>query len=374
MVGTPTDRIRALWARLSDEDRRVLLKELAGDPDGAAAKRRGERDGLWKRGDIWWIRYTVHGERRSESARTRSKDVARALLEQRRLDIERGMLGLPKVARRTLAEFEPRYLEWARVHKRSVGRDEWCLRQLRPVFGHLRLADIDRNQIEAWQQRRLAEGVTGATINRSVALLRKVLAYAVEVGDLSANPLKGIRMLPESPARQPSLDAGTEAALLEAAAPWCRPAIRLALATGCRQGELVALRWRHVDFDSSAVVVESSKSGDSRRVPLRRDVLQELRDRKGAPDDPVLPNEANNVPIAATNLSHAFKAAARRIGRPDLRFHDLRHVAGTRLLSSGANLQEIAAILGHKTLSMARRYSHPTWTRLQGLVEGTGRG
>ncbi len=370
MADTPLDRIRSLWARLPEEDRRTLLKELASDPDGQAARRRIARDGLWKRGDIWWIRYTLNGVRYSESAKTRSKDVARALLEQRKLDAERGMLNLPKVARQTLSDFEPKYLEWARRHKSSVRRDEWCLRQLLPLFGHFRLADITRTRIEAYQRDRLKEGIKGSTINRAVALLRKVLAYAVECGELSVNPLKGVRMLPESPARQPSLDAKDESSLLQKAAPWLRPVLRLALATGCRQGELIALRWRHVDFDSSALIIESSKSGESRRVPLRTDILAELASRRGTADGFVLLNEKGKGPISATQTSHAFKSAAKAIGRPELRFHDLRHVAGTRLLSQGANLQEIAAILGHKTLSMARRYSHPTWTRLQGLMEG----
>ena len=77
---------------------------------------------------------------------------------------------------------------------------------------------------------------------------------------------------------------------------------------------------------------------------------------------------ANGCVPSAPGVNHAMQRAVKKIGSEDLRFHDLRHIAGTRLLASGASLPEVASFLGHKTLSIARRYAHVTQNRLRDLV------
>jgi integrase len=148
--------------------------------------------------------------------------------------------------------------------------------------------------------------------------------------------------------------------------------VRAAILTGCRQGELLALLWRNIEFDHPAfeaceIVIEDSKSGEPRRVPLHPNLARELYDLRQHPEAPVFTMPAGTVPHPSW-VSHKFKRAAISIGRGDLRFHDLRHLAGTRFQATGANLNEIAALLGHKTLHMARRYSHMTKSRMHDLV------
>jgi len=69
-------------------------------------------------------------------------------------------------------------------------------------------------------------------------------------------------------------------------------------------------------------------------------------------------------------LSHRFKHHARRVELGRLRLHDLRHIAASRFLAAGASLPEVAAVLGHRTLVIARRYAHPQWDRLRALAQG----
>jgi integrase len=299
----------------------------------------------------------------------RSKQAAQQLLAQLRADAERGKVGLARKSTATLKAWTPKYLDWAGRHKRSADRDARSLKMLVARLGNLRLSDIGRVHVEAYQRDRAGEGVTGATCNREVACLRKLLSHAVEAGQLESNPLVGVKglMMPEAAPRQPVLSLGQEKALLAAAPAWARPILRAAVMTGCRAGELLALRWRHVDFDGREVVVEDSKSGDSRRVPLHPEAMNMLRPFRGLPEAPVF-MMPDGSPVLITSLSRAFKNAAREIGRGDLRLHDLRHVCGTRLLAQSANLPEVAALLGHKTLAMARRYAHVTRTRLHDLV------
>jgi len=356
----------------------------------------GHRDNVYQRGERWYVRFMHEGQEVRRSA-GRSKAAAQLLLAQLRDKAERGTLGRAKRSTDTLESATADYLDWAKAHKRSWKRDELSLRILAPKLGHFKLGDLDKSRIEAYQRDRLREGVTPATCNREIACLRKLLNHAVEVGDLEANPLRGVKMLPEAEARVPVLSVDDERKLLDTAArisPWLAPFLRVALATGARAGELTALLWRHVDFDEGEIVIEQSKGGTPRRVPVSRAVLAELkesrRQRERAGDEadaetgvtvsdlerrrkileaPVF-TSATGGPVSVWNVSQAFKRLARKIGKGELRLHDLRHVAATKFLGQGrASLPEVATLLGQKTLIMARRYAHATKARLRSIVE-----
>ena len=309
---------------------------------------------IWSEGKDTW------------TAAGKSLRVAKEVLRDLESDAERGHLGLPKKPKAiTLAAFQEDYLAWAEDHKESWKRDELSLKHLMPVFGGLNLHQITKARVEAYMRDRKDE-VTGPTVNREVACLRKILSFAVEQGHLEVNPLRGIKMFAESPARQPVLTPEDERRLLKASPEWLRWVIRLAIATGCRRGELLALRWRHVDIANAALIIEDSKSGDSRRVPIHQDLMQELKARRGTPDGFVIVQD-DGTPPHKDWVAHKFANVVKKL-KLGIRYHDLRHVAGTRLLTTGASLPEVATFLGHRTLTMARRYAHTDWNRLQGLV------
>ena len=176
-----------------------------------------------------------------------------------------------------------------------------------------------------------------------------------------------VQMLPEAPGRIPVLEPADEGKLLEHGPAWFRLMVRLAAVTGCRQGELLALRWRHVDIGQAQMTVENSKDGESRRVPLHPAILPVLDAARGDPDA-FLFLTRKKTPPSRSSVTDEFKKACTKIGRPELRFHDLRHVAGSRLLATGASLPEVASMLGHKTLVMSQRYSHVSPVRLAGLI------
>lgn len=375
----------------------------------AAKQQDGEtRGGIMLRNGRWYARIKVRGQQRWKSAPTR-KD-AEILLGRMREDASRDRMGFGKVQRTTLKEYAPRFLAWAKLHKRSWKRDEMYLVPLVDALGHYRLSELTRARIEDYMaQRRTVESVSSirareaferarkagkvdrtakppeprplapATVNREGALIRRLLNLAVEQDELETNPAKGIRLFREAPGRVPALEAADEAALFAALPAWMRPILRFALLTGMREGEILSLRWRNVDFDAGMLTVEDSKSGEARRVPLHPALANELRARRGAPDDFVaaMPCKARldketGKPLPPVrdphSVSQAFRRAARAIGRPDLCFHSARHLHATRLLAAGASLPEVASQLGHKTLAVARRYAHVSPVRLAALV------
>ena len=326
----------------------------------------GSRDNIYKRGDSWYVRFSIDGQEYRRSA-GRSRDAAQVLLAKLRKDAERGRVGLPKRCQRTLDDFESDYMKWAKAHKRSWPRDQRSLDMLTDTLGHFRLGDLSITRVEGYMRSRRRK-VSAATVNREVACLRKLLNLAVERGELDENPIKGIKLFQEAPGRQPTLTTEDERKLLAACKlPYLKLSVQLALLTGCRLGELLALNWKHVDFENAILVVEDSKSGDSRRVPLHPAAAALLEPDRGTPAGFVIKMADGEQPLPHS-VTVAFRRAVKRAGLTDLRFHDLRHIAGSRLLAAGASLPEVASMLGHKTLVMARRYAHTDWNRLSSLV------
>ena len=121
-----------------------------------------------------------------------------------------------------------------------------------------------------------------------------------------------------------------------------------------RRGELLDLRWKHIDFEQRVAHLPLTKNGESRDVPLSRRataLLSELSDHIDKHEDRVFPMSGNAVRLA-------FERLRNRAGMPDLHFHDLRHEAISRLFEKGLNTVEVSAISGHKELRMLARYTH----------------
>lgn len=330
---------------------------------------------VFKRDDKWYARVTVQGKQLWRTAAT--KTAAQALLPALREEADRMKGATPRRAKTTtLAEWAPIYLEWAEANKKSADHDASKMVAWVAFMGGARLKHINRDRVHEFVAAKQKEGrLTPATINRYVACLRKAMSLAVERGELEVNPLLGFRHLKESPARQPVLSREDETLLLKGATPWMAWFIRLALSTGARQMEIANLTWGDVDFANRVIIIRDSKSGESRRIPLPTALATEMQSRMQAA--PAKSRAAASVAPGAdgkvspqNTIASAWKRARAAAHRPDLRFHDLRHVAASRLLAQGASLPEVAAWLGHKTLVMSRRYAHVSWDRLSAMVNG----
>jgi len=247
---------------------------------------------------------------------------------------------------------------------------EWWSSRL----GGVRLIDLRRSMV-ADSLRALEHGASPsgrplapATCNRYLATLRHAFSYAMkELEWIPTNPLS--RMLRTEPrGRVRFLSDDERSRLLEA----CKkstlrnlyPLVLLAISTGARQTELLSLRWSDIDLDRQVAVLQHTKNGDRRALPLQGEalrVLQELRDRAGTDTDADHVFFGRKGPTLPQPFpTNAWKRALEKAEIEDLRFHDLRHTAASYLAMSGATLAEIAEILGHKTLAMVKRYAHLT--------------
>lgn len=162
--------------------------------------------------------------------------------------------------------------------------------------------------------------------------------------------------------RRPDQDGKTEEIrLLEAADAewkWLGPIIRIALATAMRLGEVVALEWKNVDLERKVARLLDTKNGERRDVPLSSAAIAVLEGLI-EPQQGVRRLPAGKVfPTSAQAIDDHWRKAVTVAKSADLRFHDLRHEATSRLFEMGLNPVEVATITGHKTLQMHKRYTH----------------
>ncbi len=224
------------------------------------------------------------------------------------------------------------------------------------------VASIRGVDIARYRDERLKK-VTPATVKRDLVVLSHLFEIArKEWGMHVQNPVRDIKLPPDARARDRRLqiDKGGEDseerrllnACLEARNPYLLPIVRLALETAMRQGELVGLRWEHVDLTRRIAHLPDTKNGEARTVPLSSTAVDVLRALPRSIHGEVFPG------LTTEAVKRAFARARRRAGLEDLHFHDLRHEATTRLFERGLNIMEVATITGHKDLRMLRRYTH----------------
>lgn len=130
--------------------------------------------------------------------------------------------------------------------------------------------------------------------------------------------------------------------------------IEIAIETAMRRGELATLEWPQIDLRKRIAHLDMTKNGDRRDVPLSSHAVAILKGLKPSGNNP----KGSVFGLRPDSISQAFDRVCGRAGIDDLRLHDLRHEATSRLFERGLNPMEVAAITGHKTLQMLKRYTH----------------
>lgn len=213
-----------------------------------------------------------------------------------------------------------------------------------------------------------------STVNRHHQALASVLTWAIKRRIAPkgwVNPCRAVEKRSEAgSARTRYLSDAERERLLGAckASAWPKlyMLVLLALSTGARKGELMGLRWADVDLAARLAHVARSKNGDAKALPLVQSVVDELQRLRGAGDALVF--GSLKAPGAQFNFTNAWQAALKAAHIRGFRFHDLRHSCASFLAKSGCTLLEIADLLGHRQISMTRRYSHLAASHRSSLV------
>jgi integrase len=193
---------------------------------------------------------------------------------------------------------------------------------------------------------------------------------------LEHNPARRVRKEREAPGRVRFLSDDERKRLLDACkasrSPNLYPLVILTLSTGMRRGEVWRLTWQQVDLANGVIILLETKNKQPRRVPVRGLALELLRQHarvRRIDTNLVFPGHGTAKTGNPFNLHCFWKRAVKEAGLENFRFHDLRHTTASWLAMDGASLLEIAEVLGHKTLQMAKRYSHLAESHVAGVVE-----
>jgi integrase len=224
-------------------------------------------------------------------------------------------------------------------------------------FGVLQLAAITPQLVETYIANRKMDGVGNRTINIELTCFKCHLRMAERWDWLARNPFRFVRLLNEGPFRARYCSREELGCLLQSSPPWLQEVVRFAVSTGMRRGEIASLRWEQVKLAEGLVVLEETKTGQTRGVPLNETAQHILRYRPKRIGCPyVFWNPETGKPWA--DITHVFGKACRRAGIVGLRFHDLRHTCASYMVQAGVELQVVKEILGHKDLRMTLRYAH----------------
>lgn len=341
-----------------------------------------------RRGAVWFAKYRLPDGRQVQkrigpawSERGRppagcfTKRTAEAWL---RSVLDEARRGPPEGVVRPDVSFSDAATEWLRFIEQDRERKPSTIKDYRsaldchllPAFGSMQLEEVTPPAIEAW--RRTLTGLSSRTRNKLLVLLHGIFKRAQSVYGVPMNPVARIEKHSERASGDIQVFSPEEVwALVRAAASEQDAAIYLTAAfTGLRLGELLALRWRDVDFAGSTIRVRASyasghlttpKSGKVRAVPLAPDVAQALaqlgqrRHWVGA-DDLVFAGEVGFY-LDGSALSRRYKAALKRAGLRPLRFHDLRHTFGTRMIAK-ADIRRVQEWMGHSNIQTTMKYLH----------------
>src|ERR687890_238300 len=291
----------------------------------------------------------------------------------------------------TVGEYLDSWLQgsvYGSVRQSTYDRDTNLVNNhIKPILGGLKLKKLNSAQIQSFYRDRLDAGLSGSTVHKMHDILRRGLAQAVKWHLVPRNVAEAATPPRPAPKEMQALSVDEARRLLEAAGEDRLEALYvLAIHTGMRQGELLALRWQDVDLENAVASVRRTltRSGgkevfgkpktkksrrcirltpqavEALRVHLKRQLqdIEILGDRYQ--DQGLVFTTNTGAPINPSNLrQRSFASLLKRAGLPHMRFHDLRHTCATLLLSRGVHPKFVQELLGHATIAITPdTYSH----------------
>ncbi|MCE2871226.1 MAG: site-specific integrase [Oxalobacteraceae bacterium] len=313
------------------------------------------------RNGVWQARITRKGQEPvSKSFATRHD--AERWARQIETQIDQGrFVSLKQDERTTLGELIGRYRAEVTPQMKSAETDSIKLLALmRNPLCKLTMIALTPARMAEFRDQRLKQ-VTSGTVIRELAYFSSVINHARREWGINAeNPVRLVRKPPSPPGRSRVVSEAELVRILDALTPsakcritpWMKPLVELAVETAMRRGELLSLRWSDIDFSEGVAYLQITKNGEGRHVPLSSRAIAILK---------ALPRSLCGYlfPIKPQTVAAAFMRATDRVGLGEVRFHDLRHTATTVMANKLPNVIELAAVTGHKSLSMLKRYYHP---------------
>jgi integrase len=260
------------------------------------------------------------------------------------------------------------YIRTHTVHKRNYKSETFIINKLADYWGDLPIEKVSKERVLQLRDSLVNANRAGATINKYYNAISKIFQMLQNEWSLEIdNPIKGIKRMPVNPSRIKRITGETLEILMksakENAPPLFTQILKIALETGMRRSELMGLEWQDVDLENRRVHLHITKNKNPRRVPLTQDAVATFKSIPKIHPDKVFP-------VSLCWLRRYFEKTRTqaKLSWPhkginpfeDIRYHDIRHEALSKLSDAGLNVIELAHISGHRVLSMLQAYVHPS--------------
>lgn len=310
---------------------------------------------VYKRGDVFYISYSLNGKRIQKAISTDRK-LAEAVLQKHKVEIaENKHLDVKREKKIKFEDFANEYLEIHSKLKKSYNTDCKIAGLLKKFFGGKYLYEITSLDIEKFKSARAKE-VSPATVNRALAVLKSMFNRAIVWNKAEHNPCRAVKMFKENNQRLRFLEKEEINGLLENCSEHLRPIVITALNTGMRKSEILKLKWRDIDIKRGIIHLLDTKNGEKREVPMNEITQKTIIGVLKHLDSQYVFCDKNGKPYG--DVRKSFATALKNSKIDDFHFHDLRHTFASQLVMSGVDLNTTRELLGHKSLEMTLRYSH----------------
>ncbi|MDD5227340.1 MAG: site-specific integrase [Methylococcales bacterium] len=306
-----------------------------------------------------------NGKRIQQSAGTDNKQQAQELHDTLKAQLWRES----KLGEKPKYSWEQAVIRWMteQSHKRSLIDDKRIFNWLHDYLHGVTLESITKVKIEQIKQVKIDTGVTNATVNRMLALLRSVLNRAEKEWEwIDKSP--HVRLLPEEQGRVRWLTFEESERLLAELPEHLAAMARFTLATGLRASNVSGLEWSQIDMQRRCawIYADQAKGKKSIAVPLNNDALTVIRSQIGKHPDFVFTYKGN--PILGQQSTKAWWAALKRAGIENFRWHDLRHTWASWHIQNGTPIHILQELGGWSDSDMVKRYAHLSPLHLSGYA------
>lgn len=310
---------------------------------------------LRKRGSVWWIDVaTPSGERVRQSAGTDNKARAQELHDKLKAEAWR----VSRLGERPRRLWNDAVVRWLKEssHKATIETDKMHLRWLDPYLGGKHLDDVSRAVVDRITEAKLAEGVTNATVNRLLEVVRAILRKCANEWEW-LDRIPSVRMLKEPTRRIRFLTRDEAERLLVELPEHLADMAAFSLATGLRRANVTGLQWAQVDLVRRIAWVhpDQAKARKAIAVPLNAEAVILIRRWLGKHPTHVFSFKGRPIFQVSTK---AWYAALEKAGIQDFRWHDLRHTWASWHVQQGTPLFALQELGGWESSEMVRRYAH----------------
>jgi integrase len=338
------------------------------------------------------VRYFHLGRRITADHTFPTKADARAFLAGVETDVKRGNYVDPSAGRIMFGEYAGWWIEQRPLRPRTRETYDSQLKHLLRPFGPAQLTAISPADVRTWHGRLSQSELHPNTVAKIYRLLRTILGTAVDDGVLPSNPARIRGASKERAVERPLLSWDDVVELANAIEPRFSALVWTAAASGLRFGELSGLEMRHLDVDRSELRVDQAlyfakgsgprlgppkTESAHRTVVVPAQIIHRLCEHIESFVDDARPKtlvftSVKGSPLLNRTFAPYWRRALDELGMTNIRFHDLRHLAGTEAATAGASLREVMARMGHASSSASLRYLKASEIRDRDIADAIG--